>query len=75
MKHIVDSLKAKDMYDSTVIVMASDNGGSPADGGNNWPLRGAKKTQFEGGVHVPGKAPNPKLLQLRVMGLVYPPCP
>ena len=44
---IVDKLKARQLYDDTIIIMASDNGGSPTDGGNNWPLRGAKKTMFE----------------------------
>lgn len=41
------------MYDNTVFVCASDNGASPADGGNNWPLRGAKKDYYQGGVRVP----------------------
>ena len=41
------------IYDSTVFVCASDNGASPADGGNNWPLRGAKKDYYQGGIRVP----------------------
>ncbi|CAM9358702.1 unnamed protein product, partial [Ascophyllum nodosum] len=30
-----------------------DNGGCPADGGCNYPLRGAKQSMFEGGTKVP----------------------
>merc|ERR1719453_2110774 len=33
--------------------MASDNGGCPSDGSNNYPLRGGKFDAFEGGVRVP----------------------
>jgi arylsulfatase A-like enzyme len=50
---IVTALKTSNLYEKSIIIMASDNGGSPTDGGNNWPLRGAKKTMFEGGHHVP----------------------
>jgi arylsulfatase A-like enzyme len=42
------------MWANTLIVMTSDNGGpSGVDGGNanNWPLRGGKKTEFEGEPH------------------------
>jgi hypothetical protein len=53
MKRIVGEMKASKLYDNSIIIMASDNGGSPIDGGNNYPLRGAKKTLFEGGQHVP----------------------
>jgi hypothetical protein len=38
---------------NTVIALASDNGACPSEGGNNWPLRGTKFEQFEGGVRVP----------------------
>ena len=41
---LIDSLKAKDMYDNTLIVFSADNGGAiyyPA-GGNNNPLLGGK---------------------------------
>ena len=49
---IVDKMKSRHLYDDAIFIMASDNGGSPTDGGNNWPLRGAKKTMFEGGHRV-----------------------
>jgi len=41
--------------------MASDNGGNPIDGGNNWPLRGAKKDYYQGGIHVPAFIYSPLL--------------
>ncbi|KAK7239798.1 sulfuric ester hydrolase [Aureococcus anophagefferens] len=45
-------LKATGLYDTAVIVIASDNGGqvSAMGGGSNYPLRGEKKYLFEGGV-------------------------
>ena len=51
---VVDSLKSTGLYDTTLIVFTTDNGG-PADGFNgnmacNYPLRGTKRTLFEGGV-------------------------
>ena len=57
----VDSLKDAGMYKNSVIIFASDNGGSPADGGLNYPLRGAKKTFFEGGHRVPAWIHSPLL--------------
>jgi arylsulfatase B/arylsulfatase I/J len=56
---LVESLKTNNMYDNSVLVVVSDNGGSPADGGNNWPLRGAKKDYYQGGVRVPGFVHSP----------------
>ena len=47
------SLKARRMWESSLIVFATDNGGATgfdADAGNNWPLRGAKYSDFDGGV-------------------------
>jgi arylsulfatase A-like enzyme len=38
---------------NTIIVITSDNGGSPWFGGLNDPFRGAKSTPYEGGIHVP----------------------
>lgn len=64
---IVDTLKANDMYANSVLIFTSDNGGSPTDGGNNFPLRGAKKTFFEGGHRVPAFIHSP-LLSADVVG-------
>ena len=41
---------------NTIIVVASDNGGSVWFGGLNQPLRSGKHTSFEGGVRVPAFA-------------------
>ena len=51
---IVSALDEVGMLDNTVIVFSSDNGGQPnAGGANNYPLRGAKNTWWEGGIRVP----------------------
>ena len=50
---IKDALVAKGMWDNTVFIFASDNGGLATGGASNWPLRGSKKTYFEGGLRVP----------------------
>ena len=36
------------MYNNTLLLFASDNGGDLSK--NNWPLRGSKYSDFEGGV-------------------------
>eukprot|EP00038_Savillea_parva_P024452 m.44021 g.44021 ORF g.44021 m.44021 type:complete len:713 (-) comp6481_c0_seq1:101-2239(-) len=51
---VVDTLTSAGIFDDTLLVFSTDNGG-PADGFNsnmacNWPLRGMKRTLFEGGV-------------------------
>jgi len=48
---VVSAMKNRNMWEDTLIFMSSDNGG---DGeANNWPLRGAKFSNWEGGIHVP----------------------
>ena len=53
---VVALLKAKGMWANTLLVVSSDNGGpiyrNGAAGANNFPLRGGKKSNFEGGVRV-----------------------
>eukprot|EP00929_Paragymnodinium_shiwhaense_P063511 TRINITY_DN3171_c0_g1_i1.p1 TRINITY_DN3171_c0_g1~~TRINITY_DN3171_c0_g1_i1.p1 ORF type:complete len:758 (+),score=208.06 TRINITY_DN3171_c0_g1_i1:112-2274(+) len=51
---IVDTLKSRGMYENTLIAFMSDNGGPIYEPGsaNNWPLKGGKYTQWEGGVRV-----------------------
>ena len=47
---VISALKEKQMYDNTLIVYSSDNGGT--GDGNNYPLRGEKHSNWEGGVRV-----------------------
>ena len=53
---LIDTLKAQGVYDDTLIVFMSDNGGfaderEPVT--NNYPLRSGKGTLYEGGMRVP----------------------
>ena len=47
--NVTRALKAKGMFNNTVIIVTTDNGAS-YDNGNNYPLRGAKYDFFDGGV-------------------------
>jgi hypothetical protein len=48
----VGVLHARGMWNSTLMIWHSDNGGVSAAGVPNQPLRGSKSTWLEGGVHV-----------------------
>ncbi|MEO9476594.1 MAG: sulfatase-like hydrolase/transferase [Cyclobacteriaceae bacterium] len=50
---VVDALQAQGVYDNTLIVFLSDNGGRTDQGGNNFPLSGSKGNTLEGGFRVP----------------------
>lgn len=50
---IVKSLKEHDIFDDTLLIFLTDNGGSSAMSANNAPLRGFKQMDYEGGVRVP----------------------
>ena len=48
-QNVTQALKARGMFNNTIMIVTTDNGGS-YDNGNNYPLRGAKYDYFDGGV-------------------------
>ncbi len=50
--NILQTIKEKGVEKNTLVWFLSDNGGMPKFGGDNYPLRGQKHTEWEGGVHV-----------------------
>ena len=71
--NITQSLKDNGLYENTIIIFIGDNGGDipgfgppprdppPFGCGNNYPLRGFKGTNWEGGVRTPGFIHSPLL--------------
>ena len=51
--NLTAALKAAGLYENTLIVWMTDNGSPPSVAGSNYPLRGGKSANFEGGVRVP----------------------
>lgn len=56
--YIIENLKKRGLWDNTIVIFASDNGGATmtADGigSRNYPLRGGKHSIYEGGTRVVG---------------------
>ncbi|QNN25362.1 sulfatase [Planctomycetales bacterium ZRK34] len=50
---VVAALKQAGVYDNTLIVFSSDNGGKLEVGANNGDLRAGKQHMYEGGIRVP----------------------
>ena len=53
---LVSTLKDKGLWDNLLMVISSDNGGPiyPGGGANNYPLKGGKVTDWQGGIRVNG---------------------
>ena len=60
--NLTEVLKANEMYDNTIIIFVSDNGGMATLGGgaSNDPLKRGKGSFYEGGLRTPAfvHAPN-----------------
>ena len=50
--NLTAALERNSLTDTTLLIIASDNGGEARVSGNNFPLRGSKGDLFEGGIRV-----------------------
>eukprot|EP00039_Didymoeca_costata_P016751 m.304989 g.304989 ORF g.304989 m.304989 type:complete len:479 (-) comp16443_c7_seq15:834-2270(-) len=51
--NITDTLKNLNLWEDTFVIYTHDNGAPLGGGGSNYPLRGGKNSNMEGGVRVP----------------------
>jgi len=67
-KNVTEELKAKKLWDNTILFLFADNGGTfehghPVPGSSNYPLRGHKYSFYEGGVRAAAFVASPLLPQ------------
>ncbi len=67
-----EALRTEGLYNDSMLVVVSDNGGMVSHGGSNAPLRGEKATLWEGGHRVPAFLHAPTLLPPHRRNTTYP---
>ncbi|CAM9787282.1 unnamed protein product [Hapterophycus canaliculatus] len=68
---LMDYLEDEGWMNNSIVVVASDNGGCPSDGGSNLPLRGVKMSNWEGGTKVPAFVYSPSHIPHELWGTEY----